>query len=591
MREDPKTRDGISPRWADALLAARVLAANGANIGGLRLRSGAGPVRDAWLRVMQSLAMPDAPWVRVPASVSPDALTGGIDIAATLHAGRPVSGTGLLARAHCGYALVAMAERTERAVAGIMAQAMDAGTCMTREGGTRPARFTLIALDEGEDGDEALPPALADRLGMTLDLNGVSVREAPQPSPGTVLPGRGEIAAVEIPDGIAGALAELSLHFPGGSLRKLVALNALVRTIASLDEAHVATERHAAAAIRLCTGVTLGETAQDEEPQTAADSPPPQDGRHEDQQPDGADDKSDGDGDGGSIDNAAEMLVAVQAAARAAILKLDRADLGKAGAAAKAGKAGARKSGSKRGRPCGLVLAPPYVEARPDVAATLRAAIPWQRLRGRAPDAPLKVLPSDFRYIRFRHRTESTAIFAVDASGSTALARLAEAKGAVELLLADCYVRRDNVALIAFRGTEAETLLEPTRSLVRAKRSLTGLPGGGPTPLAKGIMRSLELAMAVRRRGQSPLIVYLTDGNGNIALDGKADRARAHTEANTLARQGAALNCPSIVIDIGNRPRETARALAAAMNADYCPLPHATAASVSTIVGRYLKAG
>jgi magnesium chelatase subunit D len=69
-----------------------------------------------------------------------------------------------------------------------------------------------------------------------------------------------------------------------------------------------------------------------------------------------------------------------------------------------------------------------------------------------APRRRFKVLPSDFRYIRFRHRTESTAIFAVDASGSTAMERLAEAKGAIELLLGDCYVRRDHVALITFRG-------------------------------------------------------------------------------------------------------------------------------------------
>ena len=93
----------------------------------------------------------------------------------------------------------------------------------------------------------------------------------------------------------------------------------------------------------------------------------------------------------------------------------------------------------------------------------------------------------DFHFTRLQPKRQSTTIFAVDASGSSALHRLAEAKGAVELLLADCYVRRDQVAVIAFRGCGAELLLPPTRSLVRAKRVLNGLPGGGSTPLAAAL--------------------------------------------------------------------------------------------------------
>ena len=84
--------------------------------------------------------------------------------------------------------------------------------------------------------------------------------------------------------------------------------------------------------------------------------------------------------------------------------------------------------------------------------------------------------------------------------------RLGEAKGAVELLLADCYVRRDQVALLAFRGQGATLLLPPTGSLLRAKRSLAGLPGGGPTPLAAGIEAAVTLAGTIRRAGRTPVI-------------------------------------------------------------------------------------
>jgi len=101
----------------------------------------------------------------------------------------------------------------------------------------------------------------------------------------------------------------------------------------------------------------------------------------------------------------------------------------------------------------------------------------------------------DFRVRRFAERAEATTIFAVDASGSAAAARLAEAKGAVELLLAEAYVARTQVALVAFRGTGAEAVLPPTRSLARAKRVLADLAGGGGTPLAAGL--TVPVAVAV----------------------------------------------------------------------------------------------
>ena len=167
---------------------------------------------------------------------------------------------------------------------------------------------------------------------------------------------------------------------------------------------------------------------------------------------------------------------------------------------------------------------------------TLRAAAPWQRVRSRSSTPRVEVRPDDFRVTRYRRRTETLTVFAVDASGSAALQRLAEAKGAVEMVLGECYVRRDHVALIAFRGVQADLLLPPTRSLVRAKRSLAGLPGGGTTPLAAGIDAALAMAEDARRRGQSPILIVMTDGRANITRDGEPDRKRAGTEALAAAR-------------------------------------------------------
>ncbi|MDP3896698.1 MAG: VWA domain-containing protein, partial [Mesorhizobium sp.] len=180
-------------------------------------------------------------------------------------------------------------------------------------------------------------------------------------------------------------------------------------------------------------------------------------------------------------------------------------------------------------------------------------------------------------------------IFAVDASGSAAVERLAETKGAIELLLAECYVRRDSVALIAFRGGEAETLLEPTRSLVRAKRSLQALPGGGGTPLASGILAALEMARISVLKGQSVVTVFLTDGRGNIGLDGSILRERVAEDTTRTARLFRASGQRSILIDTAQRPQARAASLAAELGAEYLPLPRGGARRLSREIGARME--
>ena len=181
-------------------------------------------------------------------------------------------------------------------------------------------------------------------------------------------------------------------------------------------------------------------------------------------------------------------------------------------------------------------------------------------------------------------------VFAVDASGSAALARLAEAKGAVELLLAEAYARRDHVALISFRGDNAEVLLPPTRSLVQTKRRLAELPGGGGTPLAQGLKCSLETAMTSRRKGLSPLIIVLTDGRSNVALDGSANRTQAAADVQSVARHIAQAKIDCIVIDTGRRPETALRDLALSLRGHYVSLPRADARSLSSAISQTLEA-
>ena len=168
------------------------------------------------------------------------------------------------------------------------------------------------------------------------------------------------------------------------------------------------------------------------------------------------------------------------------------------------------------------------------------------------------------------------------------MARLAEAKGAVELLLAQAYARRDHVALIAFRGTTAEVLLPPTRSLVQTKRRLAALPGGGATPLAAGLQAAMELADQARRRGLTPTIALLTDGRANIALDGSANRAMAATDALKLARALRVTGVDGIVIDTGNRPEPGLKTLSQTLGGTYLALPRADAKRLSVAMSAVL---
>lgn len=165
-----------------------------------------------------------------------------------------------------------------------------------------------------------------------------------------------------------------------------------------------------------------------------------------------------------------------------------------------------------------------------------------------------------------------------------ALQRLAEAKGAVELLLAQTYVRRDKVALIVFRGERAVLLLPPTRALARAKRLLAALPGGGGTPLASAIDVVHATALQAMREGQDVVAVWLTDARANIARDGTPGRPRALEEARRSAIAFRELGQSAVMIDTSPRGEAAARELSSALGARYVPLPSAQARDVARCV-------
>ncbi len=282
------------------------------------------------------------------------------------------------------------------------------------------------------------------------------------------------------------------------------------------------------------------------------------------------------------------VLAATQSAIPSGLLSQLRAHnaVGRTTSSATAGRFGVLRKGGTRGRPTGVAPAS-AAKSRLNIIETLRAAAPWQSVRGRlaGDKTRMHIRPEDLRVTRYKQRSRTLTIFAVDASGSSALNRLAETKGAAELLLADCYVRRDQVAVIAFRGRAADIVLPPTRSLVRAKRSLSALPGGGGTPLAAAIDAAALMASQAQRRGESPIVVMLTDGRGNVARDGRTGREPGQADAMSAARTFAGARISALFVDTSPRPHDLARELARGMGASYVPLPFADARSLSKLIG------
>ncbi|MFC7472792.1 magnesium chelatase subunit D [Dankookia sp. GCM10030260] len=578
--------------WAAAMQAATLLAIDPRGLGGVSLRAMPGPVRDAWLALLRGMLPAEAPWRRVPLAVGDSRLLGGLDLTATLRSGRPVAERGLLAEADGGVLLLAMAERVAANTAAHLAAALDTGEAVAERDGLAlraAARLAVVALDEGLAPEEAPPAALLERLAFRLDLHAVPPRDAVGEAP-DLAAARALLPAVTAGDDILEALCGTALALGIGSLRPPVLALRAARAAAALAGRDAVTEADAALAARLVLGpralMVPAEAPAPEEPQ---EEPGPEAEEPAPEPPD------QGEADDLPDPQALQDMILAAAAAAVPPHLLDGLKLGEAARSRAPGKAGAQKASPRRGRPIGVRAGEPRGGAKLALVETLRAAAPWQRLRGRSgarievrPDADeprrIEVRRDDLRIRRFRQRSETATIFAVDASGSAALNRLAEAKGAVELLLADCYVRRDKVALLAFRGTGAELLLPPTSSLVRAKRSLAGLPGGGGTPVASALDAALALADAVRRKGQTPLLVMLTDGRANVARDGAGGRARAEAEALEAARALRAARVACVLVDVSPRPAEAGRRLAAEMGAKYLALPYADAATLSRAV-------
>ena len=636
--ENPEQTQEISKSakletWLRALQVAQLLVINPHGLGGVILRARSGPIRDRWLTYLNAVAQLGGmrlPLRKMPLGISDENLIGGIDLDQTLRTGKAVLRQGLLAQCDQQLLLMPMAERVEVGAAAKVVGALDNGfIAIERDGQSRriDSRFGVVALDEGIEDDEQPNEKIRQRTAFLLNLDIIGWRDLPEtdddfvPDTGLLQDARDNFSNVTVSEDSLNALVGVAEQLGVISIRALNLATHTAKCLAAFDGEDEVSSMHLQRAIALVLSPRATRLPQSapppedenespsEEDQTDdqaqenvdQDQVPPPDPTEDQKQDEEKKEEDENDSDKTDSENPQaledEIVEAAQAAIPADLLArlADLADLKTP--KGMGGKTGAVKVGRMRGRPLGNMPGMPEGGKTLSIIDTLRAAVPWQAVRRTEMIAAGKLIPSgkifirkeDFRIKRYQERTQTLTMFIVDASGSSAMHRLAEAKGAVELLLAECYIRRDQVAVMSFRGSSAELILAPTRSLVKAKRALSGLPGGGGTPLSRAIDESFEIASASMRKGLTPALVFLTDGRANIAKDGSPGRPKAMVDAQQSARAASHYSFKSLWIDTSPQARDEGKAMAALLGSMYLPLPNAGANEVSQAIMQGLK--